>query len=148
MTFDIAYTVSRLSRHTHHPSNDHWRLHFYTFPTVLEGFCDANWVLDNDEVSCTSGYVFTLGGGVISWKSTKQTCIAKSIIESEFTALELAGQEAKWLRCLIVDIALWGRPTLPISLHYDSKAAIGVANSSAYNGKRRHMRMRHRLSDS
>ncbi|KAF3615412.1 putative MAGUK p55 subfamily member 4-like [Capsicum annuum] len=27
----------------------------------MEGFCDANWVTDNDEVSLTSGYVFTLG---------------------------------------------------------------------------------------
>jgi len=39
-----------------------WSLHFCKFPTVLEGFCDTNWVTDNDEVSSTSGYVFTLGG--------------------------------------------------------------------------------------
>ncbi|KAK4395818.1 hypothetical protein Sango_1736100 [Sesamum angolense] len=63
-------------------------LHFNKYPVVLEGFCDVNWVTDNDEVSSTSGYVFTSGGGVISWKSTKQTCIAL-----EFIALELAGQE-------------------------------------------------------
>jgi hypothetical protein len=41
-------------------------LHFSKFPAVLEGYCDANWVKDNDEVSSTSGYVFTLDGGTVS----------------------------------------------------------------------------------
>ena len=84
---DIAYAVSRLSRYTHNPSSEHWNalrrllkylkgtinwsLQFSKFPAVLEGYCDANWVSDNDEVSSTSGYVFTLGGGAISWKSAK-----------------------------------------------------------------------------
>ncbi|KAK4381706.1 Retrovirus-related Pol polyprotein from transposon TNT 1-94 [Sesamum angolense] len=130
---DIAYAVSRLSRYTHNPNKD---------IGVLEGFCDANWVTDNDEVSSTSGYVFTLGGGAISWKSAKQTCIARSTMESEFIALELAGQEAEWLRNLIGDIPLWGS-TAPVSLHCDSQAAIGIAKNYAYNGKRRHIRLRH-----
>jgi len=39
-----------------------WCSHFCKFPTILEGFCDANWIADNDEVSSTNGYVFTLGG--------------------------------------------------------------------------------------
>jgi len=43
-----------------------WCLHFCKFPVALEGFCDANWVADNNEVGSTSGYVFTLGGGAIS----------------------------------------------------------------------------------
>ena len=71
---NIAYAVSRLSRYTHNPSRYHWdalrhllrclkgtinySLHFNKFPSVLEGYCDANWVTDNDEVNSTSGYVF------------------------------------------------------------------------------------------
>lgn len=98
---------------------------------------------DNDEIQSTSGFVFTLTGGPISWKSSKQTCIAKSTMESEFIALELAGQEAEWLRGLLADIPLWGKPTPSISMHCDSQAAIGVANNRSYNGKRRHIRLRH-----
>ncbi|KAL0378951.1 UNVERIFIED_CONTAM: Retrovirus-related Pol polyprotein from transposon TNT 1-94 [Sesamum radiatum] len=155
---DIAYAVSRLSRYTHNPNNEHWSalhrllrylkgtmnlcLHFNKFPAVLEGFSDANWVTDNDEVSSTSGYVFTLGGGAISWKSSKQTCIARSTMESEFIALELAGQEAEWLRTLVGDMPMWGS-SVPVSLHCDSQAAIGIAKNYAYNGKRRHIRIRH-----
>jgi len=48
-----------------------WCLRFCKFPIVLERFCYANWVADNDEVSSSSGYVFALGGGAISWKSAK-----------------------------------------------------------------------------
>ena len=41
------------------------------FPAVLEGYNDANWISDSDEIKSTSGYVFTLGGGVVAWKSSK-----------------------------------------------------------------------------
>ena len=84
-----------------------WCLHFCKIPAVLEGFCDANWVANNDEVSSTNGYVFTLGGGAISQKSAKQTCIARSTMEYESIALELAGQAAEWCKVLLTDIPLW-----------------------------------------
>jgi len=38
--------------------------------------CDANWISDNDKTNSTSGYGFTLGGGAIFCKSSKQTCDA------------------------------------------------------------------------
>jgi len=60
-------------------------------------------------------------------------------MESEFIALELAGQEAKRLKGLLADVPLWGKQATPISLHCDSQAAIGVAHNSVYNGKRRHI---------
>jgi hypothetical protein len=79
---DIAYAVSRLSRYTHNPAREHWNtmtrllkylkgtmnlgLTYTGHPAVLEGYCDANWISDNDETNSTSGYVFTLGGGAIS----------------------------------------------------------------------------------
>ncbi|GAA0144134.1 hypothetical protein LIER_35877 [Lithospermum erythrorhizon] len=79
-------------------------LYYGKFPAVLEGYCDANWISGNDEISSTNGYVFTMGGGATLWKSTKQTCIACSTMESEFIALELAGQEGDWLRNLLTDV--------------------------------------------
>lgn len=95
-------------------------MHFNKFSTVLESFCDANWVTDNDEVSSTSDYVFTFGAGVISWTPSKQTCIVRFTMKSKFIALELARQEAEWLRNLLTNVPLWGRQMSPISLHCDS----------------------------
>ncbi|PHU17416.1 Anthranilate synthase alpha subunit 1, chloroplastic [Capsicum chinense] len=61
------------------------------FTLTLEGYCDANWISNSNETKFTSGYVFTLGGGAVSWRSAKQTIIARSTMKSEFVALELAG---------------------------------------------------------
>ncbi|KAL0546106.1 hypothetical protein IC582_016011 [Cucumis melo] len=155
---DIAYAVSRLSRYTHNPDRYHWDalrhllrylkgmidycLHFNKFPAVLEGYCDANWVTDNDEVNSTSGYVILLGGGALSWKSAKQTCIARSTMESEFIALELAGHETEWIKNLLGDVPLWGT-SVPVSIQCDSQATICTAKNNVYNGKSRHIRLRY-----
>ncbi|GJZ20755.1 hypothetical protein Tco_0557345 [Tanacetum coccineum] len=83
---DLAYAVSRLSRYTSNPSYAHWkaimrvlhylrysrdyRLHYDRHPAVIEGYSDANWISDIKDSRSTSGYVFTLGGAAISWKSS------------------------------------------------------------------------------
>ena len=51
-----------------------------------------------------SRYVFTLGGGVISWSSCKQTILTRSTMEAELTALDTATVEAEWLHELLMDL--------------------------------------------
>ena len=46
-------------------------IHYSGHPAMLEGYSDSNWISDADELYATSGYVFILGGGVISWRSYK-----------------------------------------------------------------------------
>ncbi|KAL6982051.1 hypothetical protein U1Q18_052698 [Sarracenia purpurea var. burkii] len=156
---DIAYSVSRLSRYTSNPGHDHWKaivrllrylrytrdlgLHYTRYPAVLEGYCDANWISDTKDSKSTSGYVFLLGGAAVSWKSSKQTCIARSTMESEFIALDKATEEAEWLRQFLEDVPRWPRPVPAICIHCDSQSAIGRAQSHMYNGKSRHIRRRH-----
>ena len=41
---------------------------------VIRGYTDVDWAGDRDDRKSTSGYAFLLNGGVISWKSKKQTC--------------------------------------------------------------------------
>ncbi|KAF5959243.1 hypothetical protein HYC85_000452 [Camellia sinensis] len=161
---DIAYAISKLSRYTSNPGEDHWKaiirvlrylrftcdhgLNFTRYPAVLEGYCDANWISDTKDSKSTSGYVFTLGGVAVSWKSTKQTCIARSTMESEFIALDKAGEEAEWLRHFLEDIPMWPKPVPAICIHCDSQSAIGRAQNHMYNGKSRHIRRRHNTEDS
>ena len=156
---DIAYSVSKLSRYTSNPSKDHWTsiirvlrylrytlnygLHFTKYPAVLEGYSDANWISDSNDSKSTSGFVFMLGGAAVSWKSSKQTCIARSTMESEFIALDKAGEEAEWLRHFLEDIPNWPKPVPAICIHCDSQSAIGRAQNHNYNGKSRHIRRRH-----
>ena len=65
-------------------------IHYTWYPRVLESYCDANWISDADEMYATSGYVFLLGGGAVSWKSCKQTILTRSTMEAELTTLDLS----------------------------------------------------------
>ncbi|GKA35055.1 hypothetical protein Tco_0721546 [Tanacetum coccineum] len=51
--------------------------------------------------------------------------------------------EAEWLRQFVEDIPRWPKPVTAISIHCDSKSAMGRAQSTMYNGKSRHIRRRH-----
>nr|GEV42321.1 zinc finger, CCHC-type [Tanacetum cinerariifolium] len=82
---DIAYAVGTMN----------YGLSYVGYPSVLEAYSDASWINHVEDSSFTSGWVFLLGGGVISWASKKQTCITGSTMESEFVALATAGKEAE-----------------------------------------------------
>ena len=110
---------------------------------MVEGYSDANWITGWNDVKSTSGYVFILGGGVVSLKSSKQICIARSTLKSEFIALDKAGEEFEWLRNFLEDIPFWPKPVGPICIHCDSQATVGRAGSIMYNRKFLHIWRRH-----
>ena len=51
--------------------NMSYGIHYSGHPAVLEGYSDSNWISDADELYATSGFVFNLGVGAISWRSCK-----------------------------------------------------------------------------
>nr|GEX70054.1 zinc finger, CCHC-type [Tanacetum cinerariifolium]GEZ51609.1 zinc finger, CCHC-type [Tanacetum cinerariifolium] len=108
---DIAFTVGKPSRYTSNP----------------EGYTHATWIKNNEDNSSTSGCVFLLGGGAISWAPKKQTCITSSMMKSKFMALATAGKEAEWLRNSILKILLWSKPITPISIICDSATTLSKA---------------------
>ncbi|GKC97945.1 zinc finger, CCHC-type containing protein [Tanacetum coccineum] len=115
------------------------------FVVVLEVYTDASWISNNEDNSSTSDWVFLLGGGAISWASKKQTCITGSTMESEFVALATVCKEAEWLKNLLLEIPLWSKPIAPISIRCDSAATLTKAYSQMYNGKSRHVGVRHNM---
>ncbi|KAG8481186.1 hypothetical protein CXB51_026024 [Gossypium anomalum] len=143
---DIAFTISNLSRFTSNLGENHWKaivralrylrytqnygLHYSRYPVVLEGFSYANWIYDIQDTKGTSGYIFTFGGGAVSWKSSRQMFLTRSKMESEFVALDKSGEEAKWLRNFLVDIPEWPKPMPTICIYCDSQATIGRAQNN------------------
>ena len=65
---------------------------------VPVGYTNSDFMSDKDSRRSTSGYVFTLGGGAITWKSIKQKCIADFTTEAEYVAACEAAKEAVWLK--------------------------------------------------
>jgi hypothetical protein len=66
-------------------------LHYTRYPFVLREYNDVNCIFVTKDTKSMSGYVFTFGGAAVSWKSSKQTCIARSTMKSEFIALDKTG---------------------------------------------------------
>ena len=122
-----------------------YAIEYSGFPAVLEGYSATNWIFDSDETKSTSGYVFTLGGGAITWRSARQTIIARSTMESEFVALEMRGSEVEWLKNFLANISLGMKPTPSVSIHCDCQSAITIAKNKNYNGKNKHIQLRHNL---
>nr|GEZ20909.1 zinc finger, CCHC-type [Tanacetum cinerariifolium] len=118
---------------------------FVGYPSVLEAYSDTSWINHVEYSSFTSGWVFLLGRGAISWASKKQTCITGSTTEPEFVALVAVSKEAEWLRNLIHDILIWPKPIAPISIRCDSAPTMARAYSQIYNGKSKHLGVRHSM---
>ncbi|GJR43952.1 zinc finger, CCHC-type containing protein [Tanacetum coccineum] len=132
---DIAYAVGTMNH----------GLSYVGYPSVLEAYSYASWINHVKDSSFTSGWVFLLGGGVVSWASKKQSCITSSTMEFEFVALVAAGKDVEWLRNLIHEIPIWLKPIASISIHCDITATLAKAYSQIYNGKSRHLGVRHSM---
>jgi hypothetical protein len=52
----------------------------------IRGYSDADYAGDQDDRKSTLGYVFTLAGGAISWRSCKQSIVASSMMYAKFIA--------------------------------------------------------------
>jgi hypothetical protein len=118
-------------------------IHYTGYPRVLEGYCDANWISDADEIFATSGYVFSLGGGAVSRKSCKQTILTRSTMEAELTTLHTTTVEAEWLRELLMDLPVVEKPIPAISMNCDNQTVVVKVNSSKDNMKStRHVKRR------
>ena len=70
----------------------------------LEGYVDSDWAGSAIDRKSTSGCCFSMGSGVISWFSRKQSCVALSTTEAEYVATCLGTCEAVWLRKLLSDL--------------------------------------------
>jgi hypothetical protein len=67
----------------------------------LEGFMDASWADNSDDRRSTYGFLFKFGGGLVFWKSGRQSIIVTSTTEAEYVAMSLAAREAVILRRLV-----------------------------------------------
>lgn len=140
---DICYAVGIVARYQSNPGQAHWtavkhilkylkrtrdyRLVYHADSLMPLGYTDSDFQADRDEKKSTSGYVFTLGGGAVSWRSAKQRCIADSTMEAEYVAASEASKEAVWFKNYLMDLDVV--PGLPKSIIVYCDNSGAVANS-------------------
>ncbi|MCO5562441.1 hypothetical protein L7F22_016069 [Adiantum nelumboides] len=122
---DIAFVVG-VSMHICYGSED----------LSVRGYTDSDYAGDLDKRRSTLRYVFTLAGGVISWRSRLQDCITQSTIEAKYVAPNEACKEAIWLGRLVVDL---GVKVDMSELYCDSQSAIQLAKNPVFHSKTKHI---------
>ncbi|CAN1319888.1 Retrovirus-related Pol polyprotein from transposon TNT 1-94 [Linum perenne] len=151
---DITYAVSVVSQFMHAPG----AMHFDAVYRILrylkgspgkglmfkkrdslqvEAYTDADWAGDPNDRKSTSGYCTFLGGNLISWRSKKQSVVARSSAEAEFRAMSLGICEVIWIKRLLDELKLV-TPT-PIRLYCDNKSAVAIAHNPVLHDRTKHV---------
>ena len=95
---------------------------------VCIGYTDTDWAGDVDDCKSTSGYIFLLCGGAVSWKSQKQRCVALSTAEADYIAMASPAQESVWLRQLITELTNSSAES-PTLIYKDNQSAIAMTKN-------------------
>ena len=99
---------------------------------------DADWAGDTTDRKSTSGHVFILASASISWRSSKQTCVAIFTTEAEYIALSATVQEALWLQQLTSD--LFGSKIQESTTFFeDNQSTIALAKNQSTHGRTKHV---------
>ena len=158
---DIAFAVSKLSQFLVNPRKSHrdaavrtLRYAYTTKSYVLTyggasdlqilGYSDADYAGDLETRRSTSGFVFTLNHGAISWKSQRQRSTALSTAEAEYMALAEATKEAVWLKGFLSSVL--NKPLDPITLYEDNQSAIAIANNPVDHQRTKHIDIRYHFT--
>ena len=111
----------------------------------LEGFVDANYAGDLDTRRSTTGYLFYVYGGLVSWRSTLQPITALFTTEVEHIGITKAAKEALWIRRLIDEL---GVEQSKVTLFSDSQSALLLAQNLVYHARIKHIDVRyHRIRE-
>ena len=87
---------------------------------VVTGYTDASFQTDRDDSKSQSGFVFTLNGGAVSWKSSKQETVADSTTEAEYIAASEAAKEGVWIRNFLIELGVFPNASSPLNLYCDN----------------------------
>ena len=154
---DISFAVGLLARHMSKPTKHDYDLSkrvmrylngtrelklTYNKIEPIAGFSDASYAEDKIDRKSTSGYVFMMNGGAISWRSVKQRIVTLSSMESEYVALNDAAKEGLFLKQLINE----QNPTnqrKPMIIYEDNQSAIKTAENRIHNDRSKHIDIRH-----
>lgn len=105
------------------------------------GYSDADYAgcLDQDDLKSTSRYVFMMAGGVVSWKSVKQTITISSTMEAEYMACFDATRHALWLQNFVLGLGVVETISKPLKIFCDNYAAVAFSRNTRSSSHSKHI---------
>lgn len=160
---DLMYGVSLISRFMGNPTEQHWlaakRILRYLKGTTGLGICykkrgckeliaysDSDFAGDLDDRKSTSGYVFLLSSGAVSWSSKKQPVVTLSTTEAEYIAAASCACQGVWLRRILEKLGHVQDKCTTILC--DNSSTIKLSKNPVLHGRSKHIDIRfHFLRD-
>ena len=103
------------------------------------GYSDSDFAGCVDSRKSTSGYIFILAGGAISWRSVKQTMTATSTMEAEFISCFEATSHGVWLKSFISGLRVMDSISRPLSIYCDNSTAVFMAKNNKSGSRSKHI---------
>lgn len=155
---DIAFAVNMLSRYQSNAGHEHWvagkkvlrylkktRDYMLVYRRVedeelkVQGYVDASYKSDLDDLKSISGYVFMLAKGAVSWKTSKQSLTATSTFQAEYITIFEGTSHALWLRNFVARLGIVDTIEKPLPIYYDNAAAVFFTkNNKRTSASRKH----------
>jgi hypothetical protein len=166
---DITFAVNKCAKYSENPRKEHFTAvnHIFSYlsktsdkailyqgkqPKELIAYSDADWAIDLDDRTSTTGYIMMMCKGAISWATRRQSSVALLSTESEYMAMTETAKQIIWLRKLLKDIGeLRYIPTNlkatkseeSTKLNADNQGAIALANNPKHRGRNKHIQTKY-----
>jgi Reverse transcriptase (RNA-dependent DNA polymerase)/GAG-pre-integrase domain/gag-polypeptide of LTR copia-type len=155
---DLSFSVSLLARFQANPGINHWSALIHVvgyikntldygltysrdFSLSPTAFVDADYGGCKDTRRSTSGYIFMMAGGPVSWSSKRQATVALSTVEAEYVAMSRCAQQMAWMQSWLNEIEI--QHSLPGLIKGDNRGAIALTKNTRDHGKVKHIDIRH-----
>jgi hypothetical protein len=154
---DLMFAVNLIARFMEHPVETHLmaakRIMRYIRGTLKLGilykrgkqaeliaYSDSDYGGDVDDRKSTSGYVFMLGFGAVSWSSRKQPIVTLSTTEAEFIAAAYCVCQGIWLKRILECIGL--KQSKCLTVFCDNSSTIKLSKNPVLHGRSKHIDIR------
>lgn len=155
---DISFAVTRLSKFNANPSEAHMSYAKYVLRYLqgtkayrlrykgasndgLISYSDSDWAEDRDDRHSTSGFVFLMAGGAISWASRRQPTISLSSTEAEYKAASDTCRQLIWLRTFGDELG--DDLTRPTPMCLDNQGSIFLSVNPVVDRRTKHIEIRY-----
>ena len=103
----------------------------------LFGFIDSDYAGDLDNRKSTSGYVFMMGAGAISWSSKKQPIVTLLSTNAKFVVATTCAYQAIWLKKILKELHF--KDDGPTQIYCDNSLAIKLSKNPVLHGQSKHI---------